>query len=227
MEVGLILDVEGVLVDTESANAEAGAAAFLALSGQEVRPQDFRPFIGAGAERFMGGVAEKYGVHLNLEEAVERREDAFLRLVSEEGLRACPGALDLIREAQNAPDFRLAAASSASSTKVSVTLNAIGLGLRDFDAVVTADDLRHAKPDGEIYTLAARRLGLPAQQCVVVEDAPAGVMAARNAGALCVAVTQTARPERLRRAERTVESLTLVNVETLRGLVRARLQPTG
>ena len=225
MEVGLILDVEGVIVDTEAANAEAGAAAFRVLCGLDVRPQDFRPFIGAGAERFMGGVADKYGLRVNLQEAVELREGAFFRVVCQKGLFAFPGALDLVREARDAPDFRLAAASSASAAKVAMTLNAVGLNVRDFDAVVTADDLRHPKPGGEVYTLAARWLSLPVEQCVVIEDAPAGVLAARNAGALGLAVTHSARPERLRRADRIVESLTLVNVETLRSMVRRRLQP--
>lgn len=227
MEIGLILDVEGVIVDTETVNVEASVEVFRTLGGVSVRPDDFRPFIGAGAERYISGVAEKYGVRMNLREAVERREAGFLRIAARKGLNPFAGALDLIHDAARAPDFRTAVATSATPTKAFVALNAVGLTERDFDAVITAADLTRGKPHPEIHLLAAERLDLPAAQCVVVEDAPAGIHAARKAGAASIAVTNTARPEMLRRADRIVTSLTLIHLDSLRFMVRERLKNTA
>jgi len=68
---GVIFDMDGVLVDSEKFICRAAIAMF-AEHGLEVRPEDFRPFVGAGENRYIGGVAEKYGLHLNLPEAKER-----------------------------------------------------------------------------------------------------------------------------------------------------------
>ena len=220
MEYGLMFDVDGVIADTETVNAQASVDVFRMLYGVEVHPSDFRPFIGGGAERYMLGVAEKYGVRINVAEATERRENNFLRLLEEQGLTAFPGVLDLIRDAREAPDLRLAISTSGTPSKAFPVLKAVGIDLRDFDAVVTAADVTHKKPDPEIYLTTAERLGLPPRQCVVIEDAPAGVAAARNAHAHVIAVTNSTTAEHLDRADRIVESLALVGLDTIRDLVR-------
>lgn len=220
MEYGLLFDVDGVIADTETVNAMASVEVFRTLYGTEVHPGDFRPFIGGGAERYMLGVAEKYGVRINVAEATKRREDFFLRILQEQGLTPFPGVLDLIRAARGAPDFRLAISTSGTPTKSMPVLKAAGVDVRDFDTVVTAADVTRKKPDPEIYLLTAERLGLPPEQCLVLEDAPAGIAAARNAGAKVIAITNSTTAEHLAEADRIVESLALVNTEMVRGLVR-------
>jgi len=222
MEVGVILDVDGVIADTEAVNAEASVEVFQHLCGVEVHPRDFRAFFGAGADRYMLGVAEKYGVPLDVKEATRRREQNFLRLVSERGLTPLPGVLDLVREAQAAPDFRVAIATSGSPTKALPVLEAVGLTLRDFDAVVTAADVTRKKPDPEIYLVTAERMGLEPSQCVVVEDAPAGIEAAKRAGCFAIAVTNSTSAEHLRHADHIVESVAMVGLDWLRMVVRRR-----
>jgi len=220
MELGLLFDVDGTIADTEAVNAMASVEMFRHLCGIEVQPDDFRPFIGAGAERYVLGVAEKYGVTIDVKEAAWRREQNFLRLLGENGLAPLPGVLELIEEATAAPDFRLAISTSGAPTKAIPVIKAVGLDTRDFDAVVTAADITRKKPDPEIYLVTAEKLGLPPRQCVVFEDAPAGVEAARNAGAYAIAVTNSTSAENLKHADRIVDSLTQISVYLLRELVR-------
>ena len=59
----------------------------------------------------------------------------------------------------------------------------------EFDFVATRDDVNQGKPDPEIYNLVAAELEIPAEQCLVIEDSPAGVQAALAAGMWCIAVT--------------------------------------
>ena len=75
------------------------------------------------------------------------------------------------------------------------------------------------KPDPQIFLIAIRRLGIEAARCIVFEDAPSGVQAARAAGARCVAVTNTVPAEELAGADRICDSLEEIDLNSLRALV--------
>jgi HAD superfamily hydrolase (TIGR01509 family) len=101
---------------------------------------------------------------------------------------------------------RLALASSGDRVKVAFGMQALELHCI-FETVVTGDDVSHSKPDPEIYLTAAQRLGVPPAACVAIEDAPAGVEAAKRAGMRCIAVTNSVAREQLRKADLIVDSL--------------------
>jgi len=100
----------------------------------------------------------------------------------------------------------LAVASSSSRRRLAFTLSSTGLD-RFFQVVVAGNDVAEGKPAPDIFLEAARRLGFPPEECVAVEDTPAGVEAARRAGMFVVAV-QRAGSMDLQRADRVVPSLT-------------------
>ncbi len=89
---------------------------------------------------------------------------------------------------------------------------------------VSGSDVTKKKPDPEIFLIAIRRVGLEAGRCVVFEDAPSGVQAAKAAGAKCVAVTNTVPAAELAGADLICDSLERVNLETLRKLVEHHRQ---
>jgi HAD superfamily hydrolase (TIGR01509 family) len=211
----LIFDVDGVLADTEALNARASAMMFAELYGVTVQPADFYPFIGTGDERYVEGVAEKYGVAIDTEAAVRRRAENFFKLLRTEPLPAAPGVLELITAARAAGHVKLAIATSGRKEKQFPVIEGAGLQLAWFDAVITGDDVTRKKPDPQIYRLAGERLGLPPARCVVVEDAPVGVQAARAAGMWCVAVTSSAPREALAAADLVVDSLAEVTLGRL------------
>ncbi len=194
----VIFDMDGVLTDSEPL-INAAAVAMFREKGMAVRPEDFLPFVGAGEDRYIGGVAEKYGQLLDLPAAKRRTYEIYLDLVPAQ-LRAFPGATELVRVCRQA-GLRLAVASSADAVKVNANLRQIGLPPDAWDAVVTAEDVRSKKPAPDIFLAAATKLGLAPQQCVVVEDALNGVQAAKAAGMRCVAVAQTFPPARLQDAD--------------------------
>jgi beta-phosphoglucomutase-like phosphatase (HAD superfamily) len=76
-------------------------------------------------------------------------------------------------------------------------LQEIGIPLDAFDAVITGDDVERKKPDPQIFLLAAQRLGLSPAECLVVEDAPNGVRAARAAGCRCLGILSSFAAEAL------------------------------
>ncbi len=219
MQWALIFDVDGVVADTEVLNARASVLMFRELYGVEVQPEDFRPFVGTGDERYVDGVAEKYGLRIDTEAAVERRAENFFKLLRDSPLPAAPGVLELVQAARQADDVRLAIATSGRQEKQFPVIEGTGLKLDWFDVVITGNDVTRKKPDPQIYLITARRLGLRPDRCVVFEDAPAGVAAARAAGMYCVAVTSTVQADRLADAHLVLDSLADVTLEQLRQMI--------
>lgn len=221
MIYALIFDVDGVVADTEVLNARASVMMFRELYGVAVHPEDFRPFVGTGDERYVEGVAEQYGVTIDTAAAVQRRADNFFKLLQNEPLPAAPGVLELVQTARQDPQARLAIATSGQKAKQFPVIEGTGLKLEWFDAVITGDDVTKKKPDPQIYLLTAERLGLDPAACVVFEDAPAGVTAAKSAGMACVAVTTTVTAQELTGADRVFDTLAEVRLDDLRRLLKA------
>jgi HAD superfamily hydrolase (TIGR01509 family) len=194
----VIFDMDGVLVDSEPL-INAAAITMFREKGLRVEPDDFLPFVGAGEDRYIGGVAEQYGFPLDVPAAKHRTYEIYLGLVPSR-LEAFPGALDLVN-ACRAAGLRIAVASSADLIKVRANLEAIGLPLKFWDAVIVGEDVKHKKPAPDIFLSAAEKLGMSPRECVVVEDATNGVQAAKAAGMRCVAVATTFPPDRLQEAD--------------------------
>ncbi len=221
MTGALIFDVDGVIAETEVLNARASVLMFQELYGIEVQPEDFQPFVGTGDERYVEGVAEKYGVRIDTEAAVQRRADNFFELLEDQPLPAAPGIMALVTAARDDPELKLAIATSGNKDKQFPVIEGTGLKLEWFDVVVTGDDIIHKKPHPEIYLTTAHKLGLPPEICVVLEDAPAGVEAARSAGMHCIAVTSSVDAAQLAAADLVVDSLAEVRMESVRKLLTA------
>jgi HAD superfamily hydrolase (TIGR01509 family) len=190
--------MDGVLTDSEPLICRAATEMFAEL-GLTVRPEDFIPFVGAGENRYLGGVAEKYSLALDLPAAKKRTYQIYLELVPDH-LRAYPGTHELV-DACRAAGLRTAVASSADPVKIEANLRKIGLPPETWDAVISAFDVTRRKPAPDIFLAAAQKLGLGAGCCVVVEDAVNGIEAARAAGMRCIAVAQTFPPDLLRDAD--------------------------
>jgi HAD superfamily hydrolase (TIGR01509 family) len=193
----VVFDMDGVLTDSEPL-INAAAVAMFRERGVEVHPDDFLPFVGTGENRYIGGVAEKHGVMLDITEAKRRTYEIYLELVPAQ-LHAFPGAATFV-QACRAAGLLTAVASSADRIKIEANLHKIGLLPPTWDAIVCAEDVVHKKPAPDIFLAAARKLGLNPDQCVVIEDAVNGIQAARSAGMFCIGVAQTFPADKLREA---------------------------
>lgn len=145
----------------------------------------------------------------------EARERGLTETVREEGLAAFPGVLDLIHTALDQGEFRLAIATSATRELSEAILTATKVPYERM-VYVSGSDVTKKKPDPQIFLIAIDRLGLPASHCVVFEDAPSGVQAAKAAGARCIAVTNTVPADQLAGADLIADSLEKVSLDTIR-----------
>jgi len=195
---GVIFDMDGVLCDSEEFMREAACRMFAEKHGCRVKPNDFVPFVGAGEDRYRGGVAAKYGVKLEVKADKARAYAIYLEIIKGR-LKPLPGVHGFI-EVCRRRGVKLAVATSADRVKLEGNLREIGLAPEAFDACLTGSDVEHKKPHPEIFVTAARRMGLPADDCLVVEDAPNGIRAALAAGCWCLALTSSFSEGELRRA---------------------------
>ena len=186
---GVIFDMDGVLCDSEPFILEAAMWMFENNYGIKVLAEDFIPFVGAGEDRYLGGVAEKYGICLNLIVDKTATYDRYLTIIKGR-LQPMRGVREFIIDCRQR-GLRLAVATSADLVKMEGNLGEIGLPPETFDGCVNGLDVINKKPDPEIFLTAAAKLGLSADECIVVEDAVNGVCAAKSAATLCLGLTSS------------------------------------
>ncbi|HEY0735761.1 MAG TPA: HAD family phosphatase [Herpetosiphonaceae bacterium] len=114
------------------------------------------------------------------------KEARYRELMAERGVQPLPGVRRWL-EALHAAGWRQAVASSAPRLNVEAILAALEIE-HFFEAITSAEDVQRGKPDPQVFLVAAEKLGIAPDRCVVVEDAPAGVEGGRRAGMATVGV---------------------------------------
>lgn len=211
-----IFDMDGVLTDSEWFIAEAGRLMFRENHGLEVRHEDFKDFVGMGENRFLGGVAEKYGVaDFDIARDKKRTYEIYVEIV-EGKLKPMPGAVEFVR-ACRAGGLKIAVATSTDYIKMMANLRAVGLAEGVFQALVNGLDVERRKPFPDLFLEAARRLGAAPERCWVAEDSASGVEAAKAAGMRCLGLLTTGTEDaiRSRGADRIARDLSAVRLEDL------------
>ncbi len=187
----IIFDVDGVLVDSYEAHLKSWQM-LAREAGVSLTEDDFARTFGRTSRDIL---CELFDPALNDETLrnLDDRKEALYRAIVEESFPAMPYAAELIK-ALDHDDWAIAAGSSGPPENVELCL--ARLEVRDcFDAVITGRDVTRGKPDPQVFQLAAQRMNVPAQRCVVIEDAPAGLEAARRAGMHRVGFVSTGRTE--------------------------------
>lgn len=195
---GVLFDMDGVLLDSEEFMCEAAMRMF-AEKGLLVKKEDFLPFTGTGENRYLGGVAEKYGFDLDLEKDKARAYGIYAEITPGK-LVPLPGVHEFIQRCRGR-SLQLAVATSADRVKMEINLAALNLAEGTFDQTVNGLEVERRKPFPDIYLEAALRLGIKPGECLVVEDAVSGIQAAKAAGCKCLALTTSFPADRLTQAD--------------------------
>lgn len=219
---GLIFDVDGVIADTEATNARASIKVFADFLGLEgVVRKDFEAGLGRGAEEYVKAGARTHGIELTdeqIQKITQLRQEYFLKVIKEESMPPFPGTLELMEKAMQREDFRLAIATSGTHEKSRAVLEAAKIPYQKM-VYIHGDHVKNKKPNPELFLLAAEGIGIEPHNCVVIEDAPNGVQAAKNAGAKCIAVTNSTNAEKLSQADLICKSLEQIDLQTITNLI--------
>ena len=206
----VIFDLDGVLVDSEPLHFQA-VNEVLAEEGRRLTESEYLSYIGVADE--WADLIRRKGLRHAPAHYRARYHEAVLRALRRP-LHPQPGVVELLDGAR-ARGLKVGLASSSRREWVAATLAALGLSDR-FDAVISGEMVARGKPAPDIFLLAAERLGVPPERCLVLEDAPAGVAGAGAAGMAVVAVRTAYTAEaRLDGADLVVESLAGRSIDDL------------
>jgi len=212
----VLWDMDGVIADTADFHYSAWRDVFKER-GVEFTKADFMRHFGQRHDTIIiFALGDKFSQE-DIEAITNKKQSLYRQRVAK-NIVPLPGAVELIK-LLNRRGIKTAIASSAVAQNIQVILK--GLGIEDcFQAIAFGTEVAEGKPSPEIFQLAAKKLGVKPENCVVIEDAIAGVTAAKRAGMKCVAVTNSHPRQSLKNADMVVESLEKVDIAVLKGLFK-------
>ncbi|HEV3310354.1 MAG TPA: HAD family phosphatase [Chloroflexota bacterium] len=201
--LGAIWDLDGTLVQSERAHY-ASWQALLREHGRDLTYDEFRPTFGLRNDDVLTNHFGFDAAAQSIAELADRKEQFFLESVARDGVETQPGAADLVRHLDTL-GFRQAIASSAPRRNIDVIVASLPFG-DIFRAVVSSEQVKQGKPAPDIILKAADEIGVSPAECVVFEDAPAGVHAGQAAGCRVIAIEAAFSREQLSDANLVVRS---------------------
>jgi len=215
----VIFDMDGVLADTgpihfqswvKMANEDAGVnftkEFFEESFGQQSIPIT-RELVGSRVEQKL---VVKWA---NLKEK-------YYREIVRDKLIPLPGAIELIRDLKK-DKIKLAVGSSGPLENVELLLTSLKIK-HCFNVVITAEDVKNGKLAPDVFLIAANNLNINPENCVVIEDAPVGIEAAKRAGMKSIALTTTHKKEELFQSDIVVEDLTYIHKDDILKLLKEK-----
>lgn len=207
----VIFDMDGVLADTGPIHYES----WVKLAKQ-IKVKFSKKFFNLTFGRQSVSITrELVGTKIK-QEVVEKwanLKERYYREMVKDKLKPLPGALVLIREL-HARNFKLAVGSSGPPENVDLLLST--LSIKDyFDVIITAAEVINGKPAPDVFLIAAEKLNIKVDNCLVIEDAPVGITAARKAGMKVIALRTTHCNVELLDADMVVQDLSSININDI------------
>src|SRR5262245_61257896 len=186
----VIWDLDGTLIDSSRYHWEAWQAV-MAVENFSLTYEEYVADFGKRNDEILRG---RLGADLP-DEFVARvslaKEEVYRDLIRTKGLNLLPGAARWL-ERLKAEGWSQALATSAPWGNIDAVFAALGIE-KFFDAVISSEEVKAGKPEPDVFLVAAEKMGVAPDHCVVIEDAPAGIEAARRAGMKSIGVLTTHR----------------------------------
>lgn len=217
---GVLWDVDGTLVDTAALHFAAWQRLAEDLNSSFDEAQ-FAATFGRRNPEIIREIFDPNYTDADVDRLGTQKEDYYRAAARETGIELLPGVRDLLAQLQVA-GFKQAIGSSAPRGNLDLLMELTSIN-QYFEAIVSMEDTTRGKPDPQVFLIAAQKLGIAPEKCVVMEDAPAGVQAAKAAGAKAIGLTfvghhPTSRLEEAG-ADLVVRTFEDISVETVRHLL--------
>jgi beta-phosphoglucomutase family hydrolase len=181
----VIFDMDGVLVNSEPFYVEVEQTNFRQL-GLEISEEEHQTYQGTATDQMWKIIKKRHAVKQPVEELVKMTNNLVTPYFQSLGkMEPMPGVEQLIKKLKG-KGVPLALASSSYPDVIDIILEKTGLK-NYFDVVVDSQMAGASKPEPDIFLLAAKKLGVSPEKCIVIEDSANGIKAAKSAGMFCVA----------------------------------------
>ena len=211
----VFFDMDGVLIDSEPLWTEAEQQ-MLARRNLTYSAELKALLMGRESKEAVGLFIEHYNLNEKVEDVIRERDQLVARLF-QEFLQPMPHVLPLIRSVWE-NGVKTALVSSSPRLLVELALDKLGIN-HLFDLVLSGDQVARGKPAPDIYLAAAKTLNVVPDTCLVIEDAPNGVVAAKAAGMRCLAVSTSVTELELAAADRVVSGFSGMGYSELQQLM--------
>jgi beta-phosphoglucomutase family hydrolase len=209
----VLWDLDGVIADTGIYHYQAWVDVFDKL-GKTFTEAQFMHYFGQRHDTIIHGVLGEV-TQEEFDAITEEKQENYRQRVAR-NIQPMPGAIELIKSLGK-NGIKTAIASSAPPENVDIIVK--GLGIQNcFDAYARGTEVAEGKPSPLVFLLAAEKLAVEPAGCVVIEDAIAGVAAAKSAGMKCIAVTNSHPRDKLEQADLVVDTLDDVSISDLKKL---------
>jgi beta-phosphoglucomutase family hydrolase len=215
----IIWDMDGVIADTADCHFRAWQEVFI-KHGITYPEETFKRYFGRRNVDIIRTIMGKDTPEKVVNTISHEKEEDFLVKIKEQ-IKAFPGVIELIKSLANS-EYKMALASSAPKKNVDLITRTLKID-NCFQAVVSSKDVVQGKPNPQVFLLAAGKLSVEPKNCIVFEDAIAGVAAAKSAGMHCIAVTNTNSRESLAEADLIVDTLEIITIKDLDDLINNHL----
>jgi beta-phosphoglucomutase family hydrolase len=210
--IAVIFDLDGVIVESEDAHIESERQT-LQKYNVNISAEELHRYTGTMAKIMFSELIAKYELNTTFEEINGQKEEILFKLLAQDA-EPTKGVLNLIQKLQRR-EIKLAIGSSSTKKLVNYILNKLEL-THTFNRVITAEDIKHSKPDPEIFLKAAIELGVKPSQCLVIEDSKLGVDAAKSAGMKCMGYRNPhSGNQDLSKADAVIDDFSKVDIEKM------------
>ncbi len=211
----VIWDMDGIIADTAQYHHKGWQIVFR-KRGTNYTEEDFRRNTGKRSDTIVREVLGEKIPQNEITEIIQEKDETFRQLMGQ-NIRPFPGVLKLITSLKTRK-FKVAIASSAPMDNIQLITQSLKIHNR-FDAIISGWEVTKGKPDPQTFLLAAEKLGVEAEDCIVIEDAISGVTASKRADMRCIAVTNTTSREELREADLIIDTLEEITIDDLERLL--------
>ncbi len=214
----VLWDMDGVIADSESFHFAAWQEIF-AKRAMNFTRKDFIKLFGARNDFIIHTILGEKLPEKDIE-TIALEKEAIFRKKAKGNIRPFPGAVKLLNAIKKG-NFRMALVSSAPKENIDLVIGELGIE-KYFNCIISGREVSESKPSPQVYLLAAENLGTEPKDCIVVEDSPLGVKAAKAAGMRCLAVTNSQLKQDLEEADKVVDSLEDIDLITLLYRVKSK-----
>jgi len=201
----VLFDLDGLLVDTETMGIKVAFKICKNL-GIKLTKAEQQSFVGITDEKFYRQLLKKRKKKYNINNILDQHFILYEQLL-QSNLKAFPGAS--LPKQVKAQGYKIGLVSGSTAKQIAIILSQLDLK-EQFDVIVSVDDIIHSKPHPESYLIAAYKLNVHPTECIVLEDATAGIQAAKKAGMQTVGVINNGGQD-LSLADRIVPNLSVLS----------------
>ena len=217
----VLWDMDGTLINSEELHWIAWRET-MANEGIGITREQFLSTFGQRNDSIIPALLGPTATFEGVERIAQVKEKRYRQLVCEGGIKFEPGVASWLHRLRQ-EGWQQAIASAAPLANIDAVLKALSAS-DIFQGIVSAEDVHRGKPDPEVYWVAAARVGVPAERCIVVEDAVAGIEGARRAGMRSIGISQHSKALH---ADVVVGSLELLQMDTFDRLLNEKREVAG